>query len=175
MSFYRFRERLSEQMLKYNPADKNYKGEEKYRANTQLNKKKRKAKETAQPYVSKEQFKQEKRKGKKSRLCGDLTHIKHHYDSLTKNNSRICAYCGEMGATFKCNICHDGDGVFLHGPTERQGHGDCVFHWHDDLCFGLAKHDRLHLLHQKKSDYEKPTAAEKRENANIIKDIISSL
>ena len=49
--------------------------------------------------------------------------------------------------------------------------GKCVFHWHDEMQFGLAREDRLSLLKKKKGEYRKPTTVMKRENARHIKDL----
>jgi len=167
MTFYEFRVQLARQMLAYDPKDMNYPGEDKLRCNTQTSKKKRKRakKRKRQDQVTKVQFREAKRGGKKARLCGDLDNWEHHVAHFQSTCSRVCAYCGKGGASIKCTLCD----VFLHNQTARANDATCSIDWHNDHHFGLAKSDAIPLLHKKKGDYNPPTTAEKQANKRIIK------
>ena len=123
--------------------------------------KKRKRQDT----VTKKQY-NEHRRGKKTRLCGDLSKFLYHVHSYVPCNKRICAYCGEDGASIRCTICND---VPLHHKTGRANDGDCDIRYHNDVMFGLAKCDRLPLLNKNKNEWTKPTKQDEKENAELIK------
>ena len=165
--------KLAKQELAYNPANRFYPGEEHFRVSTVKSKKVRTRKKEELDHVTLQQFKDAKCGGKKAHLCGDLTAIEHHFSSFVKGNGRVCAYCGEDGATITCQVCTDKceKKVCLHGSTSLNPDGKCVFHWHNEMHFGLAREDRLSLLKKKKGEYRKPTTVMTRENARHIKDL----
>lgn len=177
MTFKQFRMRLSTQMLKYDPRDKKYPGDRAFRVNTQRSSLSPQSgkKRPRQEQVTKKQYKDVKRGGKKSRLCGDLSHYLHHVHSYKSHDSRVCAYCGKGGATASCMICgEEGKGVPLHRKTGRSQDKDCDIKYHSDVCFGLSKSDRIPYLHLQKQDYTNPTKQQERENAALIKSYMNS-
>jgi len=97
-----------------------------------------------------------------------------HAEKFENVDGRVCLFCGKNGATYQCLACDDGfgRGVCLHGPTNRSGSNSkmCIVHWHDDLCYGLAKADYQSVLgKKKKSDYTHPSYAEFVANAQHVK------
>jgi len=172
MSFYKFRERLATQMLAYDPTRGNYPGENAMRWKTQQNIARRSEKISERDKCTEKQFVKAK-KSSSNRLCGSLSLYAEHADKFERVDKRVCAFCGERGATYQCLACDDGfgNGVCLHGPTNRDGKRSkmCIVHWHDDLCYGLAKADMIPVLGKKIRDYQFPSFAEFKSNAEHIK------
>ena len=172
MSFYEFCIRLSEQMLRYDPTQKQYKGKEFQRCNTQPSMKQRKRKEPPKEVVDREDLQQAKKGGINSRLCGDLNKFIHHAESFEPCKQRICAYCGEMGAITKCESCSTPENpIFLHSLTHRKNSKPCCYKWHNDHSFGLAKTDIKDCLNKKMKDFKTPTKTAEKKNATHIRSL----
>jgi len=175
MSFYDFCIRLSEQMLHYDPTQKQYKGEECLRCNTQPNMQQRQKRERKEPpweEVDKQQLQEAKKGGMNSRLCGDLNKFIHHAESFEPTKQRKCSYCGEEGAITKCGSCSTPDHpIFLHSITHRKKSKSCCYKWHNDLNFGMACTDNKECLNKKKKDFKTPTKTAEKKNATHIRSL----
>jgi hypothetical protein len=116
VSYFEFREQLSQQMLQYSPANKKYPGDDKMRVNTKVEIRKRKQKTDNGGLIDQTQFSKAKR-FKGSRLCGDLDKLTHHASNIIRlsDKARICAWCG-LSTWTTCGICKatNGKDVPLH-------------------------------------------------------------
>ena len=186
VSFWEWRDKLSKQMLQYDPADQLYPGDELFRAVTSLPKKKRKSssngpgrpskksKEKSPVFVDKVDLCVEIEKDEKDRrLCGDLTCFSSHVLSTRKmKNGGICAWCGIRSFT-KCEKC----GKYLHFFPQR-GKVDhkvnCFANFHDDSKFGLSRVDQP-LLGKKKADWKDPSGSKQKRNRKHISNLKNEL
>ena len=121
MSFKAFRNKLAEQLCNYNPRKHLLKGDENFRANTQLAKLHRAPgsgtqKRRPQDHISKADYDQEKReqpRSKKARFCKDFASFCTHLNSRVQIKSgKNCAVCNNLAFT-GCGICQ----VTLHFPN----------------------------------------------------------
>jgi hypothetical protein len=192
MTFWHFREKLSEQMLNYNPAKRNYPGDHNMRVATQQHRNRRPGLGARRPRagrpstrlptpppivpigrVTKAQFTHESRRRAStgnpphSRLCGDLSHLQDHINSAVTGIKRpkICHVCGAE-AYSKCGLCN----VALHYFPKRGAStgAECFMQYHSDAFFGLAKQDAT-IVQKRKQDWVFPTVAAKRSNAAHIR------
>jgi hypothetical protein len=194
-NFWQFREKLSEQMLEYNPANRLYPGDQNMRVSTQQSTKfraggshqtipKRGRGRPARPAppdltvtpvgrVSKKQFELQSRRRASTgnpphaRLCGDLTHIQTHVNSAqtAMKRPKVCHVCGEP-AYSKCGLCD----VALHyfPRTGANTGAECFLQYHNTSFFGLGYQDAS-IVNKRKQDWEKPTKAATRGNATYIR------
>ena len=163
LSFYEFREKLSEQMLQYNPIRLKYPGDAQMRVVTSVSRANRGEKRKF-ALVDMTMFKKNKR-FRTSRLSGDLSKLCHHIDSIEKlTKPLVCVWCGEKTYTC-CTICKDENTkkkIPLH-YNARSGVGQgrkCFYHYHNDSMFGLGKNDYSKILGQCKGDWTLPNAAD---------------
>ena len=102
-----------------------------------------------------------------SRLCGDLSHLQNHINSVENGikRPRVCHVCGE-NAYSKCGLC----GVALHCYPKKGANvgAECFLQCHSDVFFGLASCDASAVKKMKK-DWEFPTNAAQRGNATYIR------
>ena len=155
VSFYRFREKLSMQMLQYTPDHRKYPGDERFRTSTQQHKSRRAISwdVSSGTYVSESGFpvkKSDVLQAHGNRLCGDLTELLKHLKSVRTNpnrNSKVCVACGKdcYHCCFEC-VGPDGKkGVAMHvRPCSKKGKDGeipCFYHYHDTNSFGLARND----------------------------------
>jgi hypothetical protein len=128
VSFYCFREKLSKQMLEYDPRNRKYPRDEKFLIATKQPKMHRavpKFTATATPRTSRltasvtssttPGITEEDIKHAGVRLCGDLSKFKNHVESiihLPAQNKRICVACGKA-TRWACGIC----GKAMHYPS----------------------------------------------------------
>ena len=86
-----------------------------------------------------QEFKRQKR-GASTRLCGDLTKLRTHINSLEigLKHPNLCAVCG-TNAYSKCTLCNK----YVHYNVTRGADKgkNCFFELHDDSMFGLARDD----------------------------------
>lgn len=202
LNFWQFREKLSEQMLDYDPLNRLYPGDQNMRVSTrQPTKNRRDGSETSRSIpvrrgrgrpnhtrtipvvapigrVTKEQFQlQSKRRASStpgnpahSRLCGDLSHLQHHINSVVTaiKRPKVCQVCGE-NAYSKCGLCN----VALHYFPKKGANvgAECFLHYHSDSFFGLAECDAP-IVKKMKKDWEFPTNAAMRGNATYIRGLV---
>lgn len=180
LSFFRFRQYLSEQMLTYSPTSMKYYGDEKMRAVTELPKARRMGgRKKRQHSVTLSQLRSAKR-STKSRLCGNIDKLCIHVGSIQKiKTGRICAWCGKPGAYTVCGKCKDDNKkpVSLHYNSKGEnGNGAlCFYHYHNDCRFGLGKNDSTSLLKQKKGEWEEPTAEDVDDNRTHVESLSEQL
>ena len=186
ISFFDFRDALSEQMLTYCPTNKKYPGDDKMRIFTKLRKVNRGSSDSTgsnsrkrQGSVSLSQVRAGKR-SKSSRLCGDLDKLCVHIASKDRlKTGRICAWCGKPGAYTVCGKCVDVNKkpIALHYNAKGE-HGQgamCFYHYHNDSGFGLGKNDASVLLKQKKGEWKCPTAEEIDDNKSHVASLTEQL
>jgi hypothetical protein len=194
LDFWNFRERLSKQMLEYNPSAHKYPGDAAMRASTQQSQRQRK--------VSQEMTIRRRRAGRpsysnyypaaapavpdaavfatrtngislqqlsrassnhNSRLCGDLTGLQRHLESIVtgKHHGKKCVVCGELSYS-TCKLC--GDKPLHFYPRNGKSAGKaCFFDYHSDGFFGLASDDRT-----KGSVWAPPSQTKRKRNAREI-------
>ena len=195
VDFWTFRDKLSTQMLQYQPRAKKYYGNENFRVNTQIAKSQRATAEArtagdegtpsrrrgrptaaaasgernnAANLLRNEFEKAKSSRGNNSRLCGDLFKLQKHLDELKcgKRHGGACVVCGETAQT-KCMLC----GVYLHCLPQRGEHArkQCFFEYHSESFFGLAKAD-YELAKIRKCDWKYPSSAKKRQNRQLMQE-----
>ena len=187
-NFWTFRDLLSEQMLKYNPIHRKYPGDGKMRTATQQNSQKRKRsvargnqpsrgqprKESASSKKFKKSFRDAKTKrGRHSRLCGDLTALNHHIKGVKTGNKhpKACKVCGKP-AYSTCTICNEAL-HFMPSKGEVAG-ATCFFDYHNDVFFGMARSD-VSIKGISKKQWSYPSASAARENAKLVKEVTKDL
>lgn len=180
VDFFRFRERLAIQMLQYSPANFAYPGDAKFRAATQVPKKKR----PENPSVSSQAAKRRKQDDDASaaslittqdlhkaskRLCGILDPLVEHVESVGRlpgHNSRVCSVCGHP--TYEqCGVCQKA----LHYHKKRDGMSvPCFIQYHNTSFFGLAKDD-AYMIGNLKGKYCLPTDESRKQHAAIMREL----
>jgi hypothetical protein len=183
-NFWRFREKLSEQMLAYKPIDRLYPGDQNMQVSTKQSSRHRGTTTTPSPRirgpgrpsrsqspasdvapigrVTKEQLTLQSRRRATtgqtphSRLCGDLTHLQQHINLAVTalKHPKVCHVCGEP-AYSKCGLCD----VTLHYFSKRGANAgaECYLLYHSDAFFGLAKQQDATLVKKRKQDWVFPT------------------
>ena len=189
LDFWSFRAKLSNQLLAYHPTKRQYRGDDRFRLSTQQNQEQREAvravvigeacvhattspakrgrknKLDVEAVNFEQEFKRQKR-GASTRLCGDLTKLRTHINSLEigLKHPNLCAVCG-TNAYSKCTLCNK----YVHYNVTRGADKgkNCFFELHDDSMFGLARDD-FQLTNTKKGDWTKPSAQKMRKNKDLI-------
>lgn len=197
LSFHQFRDKLSLAGLKYNPALKEYLGDERMRVNTKMTKAQRKRHllDDASPrkrgrpskgdevahIVTPAMFSKAKQdRVLKKRLCGSLTQYVQHetsicyLDNKVHKKGRKCYWCGEPTWSY-CGICKDPitkEPLFLHHcPRTGASQGKiCFTHAHNEDSFGLGKKDCSFLGKTQKA-WSPPTKKQLREHSAAIAQI----
>jgi hypothetical protein len=144
MSFSQFQLRLSEQMLKYDPSNGLYAGNNKFRRTTQLHKMRRKGSED----FSVEEFPETgvtftNLRAAGNRICATMEHAQKHFDTIIKKtNAGPCEVCG-LPTYWTCMTC----GKYMCLLNKRNWNGaKCAFLFHSEKFFGLARSDYLDVL-----------------------------
>ena len=154
VDFYTFRWKLANQMLSYSPQERKCPGNEKFRVSTRQPKSKRKhanvtstknassasvnAAESSQSTCA---LTQEAFGNNSKRLCGDLTSLHRHVESVkpTDSSGRMCVVCGKRCYS-ACVACGEAMHRFSK-KTDDLGAVPCFYHHHNATFFGLSKHD----------------------------------
>ena len=170
-----FRQQMSRQMCEYRAVNLQYPGNEKMRASTQTNRRKRRCRDDTLELCDDERFRvsynhyldKKLPRGLKSRLCSDnLTLLKEHLHSFEKAGKGICQVCGKKECYTRCKLCNL-HACYKSGTTMTTL--SCSIDLHDDYYFGLTLDDRVHLFGEIKSKFKKATASEIKKNAAHIK------
>lgn len=150
VDFYTFREKLAKQMVLYSPLDRKYPGDEKFRVATRQPKKKRKfanvaseinssAASAATTTSNRTTITREGIVAQHKRLCGDLTFLYAHVQSVkpTDSSGRICVVCGK-----RCySVCVSCGEAMHRFPSKKSTEVPCFYHHHNTSFFGLSKRD----------------------------------
>ena len=172
MDFWSFRERLSEQQCGYDPTRREYPGDGNMRVCTVQNAAQRRrstGERTSMSghFVTAEQYHDEKQRGIHSRLCGDLSLLKDHLNSVikTERHGSNCVFCGDVCYTM-CGKC----GKALHtnvraGPAAGK---ECFHDYHDDMCYGLARQDMRDLFGKRKQEWTPPSVRKRSQTKRHI-------
>ena len=140
VTFWHFRESLSRQMLKYNPLECLYPGDEKMRIVTKGNKRKRTYLKTSDK-LTKEALRsaQAVPEGESGRrLVSSVNELQSHMEKIVKlKNSMICQVCGDPCYTI-CTMC-PGNPPLHNNPRRGEFKGRmCSFIYYDIYRFGLC-------------------------------------
>jgi hypothetical protein len=183
VNFWKFREKLSTQMLQYTPSARLYPGDEGMRAATRqsvaqrtLAKKKvgrpsktatGDGKEDADN-VTLAQFRAAK-KASNGRLCGDLNPLTSHLQYIeVHKHPRNCQVCGNKSYTY-CTICKAYVHLKLTGKKDEIQY--CYMNYHCDYFFGLARHDHKNVL--QKTQWRPPTKTMIKKQQAHIKNLLA--
>ena len=172
VNFYTFCDRLSEQLLKYDPAKQIYPGDEKMRRVSHLNKPYRQKRKHDDEITRTSNgsghitFLQYQELMKSKRVCKTIFEYEKHAHKIEMvSNAARCAVCG-VNAYKRCQICK----VALHdNDSKGKGKGKrCSLHWHDETYLGLCFADRK-ILCLPAVDWKKWSAHKLKDNKQIIK------
>ena len=199
LSFHDFRDKLSDQGLKYKPSNRNYPGDSAMRAVTRMSAKQRKkskgkqnggaaARKPGRPKKTNEagkcdetlhvvtpaQVKLAKRYTvTKTRMCGDLNTVAHHIQEREQmKHDHVCAFCGEPAYT-RCTVCPEKPALHFYPARGPNAGKSCFLDYHNDCYFGLARQDCSELLGKRKSEWTPPSAKQVKDNARRIKTIVA--
>lgn len=177
VSFYRFREKLAKQQLRYTPRDHIYLGDEKFRAATEVPKAKRPQANKMNKRVVNDDYTTTsgvsagvlQEDNTEVRLCGFIGDLEKHYSATnTMGNGKkrlVCAFCGKEAYQW-CSICKRAMHKF---PTKADNSSiSCFFRYHNTACFGLARDD-WRVTGKRKSDWNYPTEATMEENESQMR------
>lgn len=148
MTYAEFLLKLSEQLLTYDPANLRYPGDEKLRASTIVPKKRRR--NSKDMTASDESFPDTgvtttnlRIAREKHRFCYSIGEIEDHFKHMVNvSNAKICDACG-LKTYWECKLCQAPLCVF----TNRTWTGaSCVFLYHKEEFFGLARSDYVEVL-----------------------------
>jgi len=147
VSFFRFREKLSKQMLHCSPKHRKHPGDDKFRCSTQQPTVRRKiavprallpANSSDDTTVSSAAT-PDQVEAHSDRLCGDLDSLEKHEASLQKIKSyRSCIMCGQT-ACWKCTKCPN-EPALHRVPSEHSNDNiSCHIKCHNTLRFGTTR------------------------------------
>ena len=195
VDFHRFRERLAKQMLTYNPRNLNYKGDERFRVSTQLNKNKRRkaplstnssTATVASTFSTSTGVNREILEGAAGRVCGFLSDLLQHEASVVRlpNKKHLqCVCCGKQ-TYYKCTLCPGEPPLHMPPPptthnnavapdTDERRKNSCFLHYHDTGSFGTWKGD-WHFKHgAKRKDWKYPDDMQLRESERQMRRLAS--
>jgi hypothetical protein len=169
VDFYRWREKLSTQMLQYSPKNRKYPGDEKFRVSTSQPKSQRMftspistaprlPRSAASVASATSGVTADDVKKAEKRLCGDLCLLLQHVDSvvpLPNGSKRVCAVCG-VKCKYLCGNCKVPIHFYDYNPKEQGAKTvHCFLQYHNTAYYGLAKADRT-LVGVKRKDFTVP-------------------
>jgi hypothetical protein len=196
VSYHKFHDSLSRQMLQWDPAHQLYPGDNNMRKVKQLNKsqrvrKKRRAFELNgyEDSVSIDEYKKSK-KGPNPRLCGNLSAFRCHANGIVKQGTGgrgkgalKCVVCNTRTYT-SCGLClspqaNDNDGrhpPLCFFPSKGPGVGNsCFLDYHNDVFFGLAKKDCNSVVTKREAEWVAPNGAKRDEHAKYMAEFMESM
>ncbi len=150
--FVQFQLKLLKQMLIYDPWNELYAGDDKFRCNKQLPKKRRRSKDL----TGEETFPDTgvtlhnlKAAWQLPQFYSTIEDIQKHFESITKKtNQYTCEVCGKK-TYWSCGLCQ----IFICLLDKHNWNsGRCTFLYYNDKFFGLARSDNIDVLG--KSDKE---------------------
>ena len=139
MSFSSFRLLLSEQMLAYSPLNKRYCGDHRFRGNTKLTKKRRRASDMSESsYPDIGVTLENLEVARQSRLCEESPRMRSHFTNIVKaNNAKPCEVCGR-DCRYICTLCMK---HMCTNPGKSWNGAQCAFLYHSEEFFGLSRSD----------------------------------
>jgi hypothetical protein len=194
VSFHKFHDSLSQQMLQWDPAHQLYPGDNNMRRVKQLNKtqrvkKKRRSFESNgyEDTVSIDEFKRSK-KGPNPRLCGNLSEFRCHANGIVKQGAGKrgkgalrCVVCNSKAYT-SCGLCLTSDTVvgrhppLCFFPSKGPAVGNsCFLDYHNDAFFGLAKKDCNSVVTKREAEWVAPNGAKRDEHAKYMTEFMESI
>jgi hypothetical protein len=194
VTYHKFHDHLSRQMLQWDPAHQLYPGDNNMRRVQQLNKtrramKKRRAFELDgyKDSVSVIEFKKQK-SGPNPRLCGNLSDFRRHADSILRQGQGgrgraglRCVVCSTKTYT-SCGLCdtagrdNDGHPPLCFFPSKGAGVGNtCFLDYHNDVFFGLAKKDCNSVVSKHESEWVTPNRAKRDEHAVYMTELMVNI
>lgn len=142
MSFVVFRQKLSQQMLEYNPANLKYSGDEMSRSNTQINKK-RKERRNDDKHSKMVKYNeggmtvtnyQKAMTMERFTHGNDLNKLNVHLKNMVKkSNMMICEVCGET-TYWKCMLCNSA--LCTTDGKRKWNGGRCMLSFHNPSFWG---------------------------------------
>lgn len=171
VDFHRFREKLAVQMLTYNPANRKYAGDEKFRAFTQINKARRPPRSNASvssggdsSYSTRSGVTTHHLDRASGRLCGFLDELLLHeksVEALPGKTHLICVACGQI-CHQRCTLCPDQPALHFYRPKGKSN--ACFMHYHNTASFGKWKCD-FRISGKKRKDWSYPDTSELSEHS----------
>lgn len=177
MSFSKFRQELSKQMLSYNPVLELYPGDKFFRTVTKKRKTERESIRSGLTTINEDEPLADAFLQAKSpkigfdppppRLCGPLNQLQQHLSSCEKKSWRgDCEMCGQK-TDWKCSICNK----WMCTLADRNWNGaECAVRFHNDYFFGLAKCD--HKYRGLKRSWRPATDNDITRNIKRVRDIV---
>ena len=121
-----------------------------------------------QEEISKEDLhKASSSRGKKSRLCGDLSRLKIHMDSVEtgRKHPKTCVVCGDP--TYSVCVLCGGKGLHYFPQKGKSAGRDCFIDYHNEAFFGLALDDS-ELINKRKKEWGPASITKRKHNARYI-------
>ncbi len=182
MDSHTFQTTCALQMIRYDPKNNRYPGDDKFRVVTKMMKKDRVlyGSQVCDYELCKEcniesgiticTLKRETR-GVKTRGCGDLTKLCKHFDSMKKIMRRKCAWCGE-NTYWGCSKCvgDDGKEIPLHNSVEK----NCFLMYHNTLNLGMGFVDHK-ITNKRKSAFKTPSVRELKQNQAYVSSLLKKV
>ena len=179
---------LSEKMLKYNPTNRVYPGDDCMWVATKQAKRVRKEmvkkvdrrcgrpnkRHTYEINITTRdiQMASTHRSGTPARLCTEIMQFNKHIESITRVNfSRVCEVCGEIYFS-KCTVC--GASMYVFEKKVNHKGKDCFARYHDPKYFGLCRSGST-LVGKSKREWKVPSANKVRNHARYIKGLLDGV
>jgi hypothetical protein len=184
VTYKRFHDVLSRQLLEWSPVNQVYAGDKRMRGVTKLNKMRRQMKrhksdlvERYEDAISIDDFNKCK-SGVTSRLCGNLTDFKRHIHGVVKQGTGgrrkgalVCQVCGRNTYS-SCSLCAATPALCFF-PAKGGGNlQTCFLDYHNDVFFGLSRMDSKPYLGRTVSSWMPPSAAKEDVHAKYICQIV---
>jgi hypothetical protein len=175
VSYHKFQDLLSQQMLEWNARKRKYPGDQSLRPCTQQDKKRRRGPNhtrgtTDGSFGSAHLVSVEQTKENGQRLCGNLTDFLDHVESRHKvKHGGTCSFCSEQCFT-KCGKCKK---FICFYPSKGKNEGKaCYGHYHNSVCFGLGIADQQKYLGETRSSWVSPTPKHFADQRVYMEDVL---
>jgi len=178
VDFHRFREILGMQMMKYNLRQRQYPGDEIFRASTQQNQEQRRrsspprstsparSNHSTSSGISEDDLASQ---DSSKQLCRFLDPLIEHQESVKRfpgHNQKVCVVCG-VTTSKCCSKCNKAMHV-NHGPKDTDLNVSCFLHFHDTGFFGLARDD-CRIAKRKQKEWSFPSQQQRKLNTQQMK------
>ena len=109
-------------------------------------------------------------RGNKARICGDLSRLKKHLDSVEtgRKYGKKCVVCGEIAYSF-CKLCGNTSMHFFTQEGKCTGK-DCFMDYHNEVFFGLDLDDAK-LANKRKSNWNPPNITKRKNHEQHIRSL----